>query len=64
MNYNIKWVTEEEYARLLDEATKIVHPSDYDMTRMGFEALILWDEHSSQPVLVRVATHSLIKELL
>lgn len=66
MTYKIKWVTEEEYAKLLkDRQERSVLPSGYgmDMSR-GFKAIVTWDEHSSQPMLVRVAIHSLIKELL
>jgi hypothetical protein len=58
VNYKIKWVTEEEYAELL----KYYQERGYN-TSKGFQAIILWDEHS-QPMLVRVATHSLIKALL
>ena len=64
MNYKIKWVTEEEYAKLLkDWQERSVLLSDYGMSK-EFKALVTWDEHSSQPTLVRVAIHSLIKELL
>jgi hypothetical protein len=64
VNYKIKWVTEEEYAKLLkDWQERSVFPSGYDMSK-GFKAIVTWDEHSSQPMLVRVAVHSLIKELL
>ena len=64
MTYKIKWVTEEEYAKLLkDLQERSVFPSGYDTSR-GFQAIVTWDEYSSQPMLVRVAIHSLIKELL
>jgi len=63
MTYKIKWVTEEEYAKLLKEwQERSVLPSGYDMSK-GFKAIVTWDEHSSQPTLVQVATHSLIKAL-
>jgi hypothetical protein len=64
VTYKIKWVTEEEYAKLLkDWKERSVLPSNYDMSK-GFKAIVTWDEHSSQPMLVQVAVHSLIKELL
>ena len=64
MTYKIKWITEEEYAKLLkDWQERRIFSSGYDMSNW-IEALVMWDEHSSQPVLVRVATHSLIKALL
>ena len=59
MNYKIKWVTEKEYVELLKEW----QGWGYDTSR-GFQAFVTWDEHSSQPMLVRVAVHSLIKALL
>jgi hypothetical protein len=66
VTYKIKWVTEEEYAKLLkDWQERSVLPSGYDMDMSkGFKAIVTWDEHSSQPMLVRVAVHSLIKALL
>jgi hypothetical protein len=66
MNYKIKWVTGEEYAKLLkDWHERSVFPSGYDMDMSrGFKAIVTWDEHSSQPMLVQVATSALIKELL
>jgi hypothetical protein len=66
MTYKIKWVTEEEYAKLLKEwQERSVLPSGYDMDMSkGFKDILTWDEHSSQPMLVQVATHSLIKALL
>ena len=62
MNYKIKWVTEEEYAKLLKDYQERSCLT-YDMSK-GFQAFVTWDEHSSQPMLVRIATHSLIKALL
>ena len=59
MTYKIKWVTKEEYAKLLKDCQE----RGYNTSR-GFQAIIMWDEHSSQPTLVRVAVHSLIKALL
>jgi hypothetical protein len=62
VNYKIKWVTEEEYAKLLkDYQERSCFPSGYNL---GFLRLIAWDERTSQPMLVRIATHSLIKALL
>jgi hypothetical protein len=64
VTYKIKWVTEEEYAKLLkDWQERSVLPSNYDMSK-GFKAIVTWDERTSQPMLVQVAVHSLIKALL
>lgn len=63
---NIKYVSAQEYGSLKRELelTMTYSSSMLESFKEGFIELQVWDEHSSQPMFVRIAPTPLMEELV